>query len=76
MVQATVLNEVEDTVISILKNGTPVAMAKADDWEEPSSLSALYRETGTSATTDEFTVTISSRLEDLIPARHLQIAVK
>ena len=45
-VQATPLLEVEDTTISIMKDGEVVALAKADDWEEPSSLSAFYKETG------------------------------
>ena len=44
-VHATPKVEVEDTVISIMKDGEVVALAKADDWEEPSSLSAFYRET-------------------------------
>ena len=44
-VQLTSAVEVEDTVISILKNDVEVARGTADDWEEPSSLSALYRET-------------------------------
>ena len=47
-VHATPKVEVEDTVISIMKDGEVVALAKADDWEEPSSLSALYRETSSS----------------------------
>ena len=44
-VHATPKAEVEDTVISIMKDGEVVALAKADDWEEPSSLSAFYKET-------------------------------
>ena len=44
-VHATPKVEVEDTVISIMKDGEVVALAKADDWEEPSSLSAFYKET-------------------------------
>ena len=46
--QLTAGVEVEDTTISILKNDVEVAKAVADDWEEPSSLSALYRETSSS----------------------------
>ena len=68
-VHATPQIEVEDTVISILKNGEEVASAEADDWEEPSSLSAFYRETAT--TEDEFMVVLKSRLDDTISAKAL-----
>lgn len=47
-VQLTAEREVENTTIIILKNDVEVARAIADDWEEPSSLSALYRETSSS----------------------------
>ena len=56
-------------MISILKNGEEVASAEADDWEEPSSLSAFYRETAT--TEDEFMVVLKSRLDDTISAKAL-----
>ena len=44
-VQLMAYREVEDTTIIIMKNDVEVARGVADDWEEPSSLSALYRET-------------------------------
>ena len=75
-VHATPMFEVEDAVISIMKDGVVVALAKADDWEEPSSLSAFYRETASQGETNEFTVSISSRVNDVIIANGLQVAVK
>ena len=75
-VHATPQVEVEDTIISIMKDGVVVALAKADDWEEPSSLSAFYRETASQGETNEFTVSISSRVDDVIIANGLQVAVK
>ena len=73
-VQATPEIEVEDTVISIRKNGVEVARADADDWEEPSSLSAFFRETATGD--DEYEVFLLSRIDDTILPNSLQIAVK
>ena len=42
-VQLTSQIDVENTTISILKNDVEVARGISDDWEEPSSLSVLYR---------------------------------
>ena len=70
--QASPEIEVEDTVIIILKDGVEVARGEADDWEEPSSLSAFYRATGSGF----YEVKLSSRIDDTILANGLQIAAK
>ena len=37
--------KVEDTYLSLLKDGVEVARAGVDDGEEPSSMSLLFRDT-------------------------------
>ena len=49
-----------------------VAVAKADDLEEPSSLSAYYK----GSLFGKFTVEITSTNNAVIPAKSLQIAIK
>ena len=58
--------------ISILEDDKVVAVAKADDMEEPSSLSVLY----TGNATAFYSVQITSSNDAVIPAKALQIAVK
>ena len=70
-VQMTALG-IEGAVINILKDGEVVAVAKAKDLEEPSSLSALYKDSENST----YSVSITSTNDAVIPAKSLQIAIK
>ena len=65
-------------VLSIVdEDGNVVAVAAADDMEEPSSLSVLYRgKLNFARPNEEYSVQITSSTDAVIPAKALQIAAK
>ena len=64
--------------MSLLKDGDEVVFAEADDSEEPSSISLLYKETLAGTDNAMYNINISSNARDseIVEPRNLQVGFK
>ena len=64
--------------MSLLKDGDEVVFAEADDSEEPSSISLLYKETLAGTDNAMYNINISSNVKDfeIVEPRNLQVGFK
>ena len=76
--QVTGKEQVEDFKMSLNKDGEEVVFAEADDSEEPSSISLIYRETLAGTENAVYNINISSSADDfeIIEPKNLQIGFK
>ena len=64
--------------MSLLKDGDEVVFAEADDSEEPSSISLLYKETLAGTDNAMYNINISTSVKDfeIVEPRNLQVGFK
>ena len=64
--------------MSLFKDGDEVVFAEADDSEEPSSISLLYKETLAGTDNAMYNINISSNARDseIVEPRNLQVGFK
>ena len=62
--QATGKQQVEDFKLTLLKDGNEVTFAEADDNQEPSSISLIYRETLVKNEPAVYNIIINSGADD------------